>query len=224
MTSIEMYTSIQPIRTLRENKRRLESVSTMSSKHIAVNQFKATKMKRRRVSLESSVHFNPQVNLRYIYTDNDQESPWIQPLELREMKESARRLAKARYISSVRNPPQDAAAATIHPARYEMNGDSLRGMEHFTDFQTGKLRQVAKAAALKSVGEEQCRQLLVKALSCSTSNDALVLNQLNANEFKIDTAQLSICYGNTTKAALAYAKRLAEEDAKEAAEILAQDL
>lgn len=131
------------------------------------------------------------------------------------MKDSARRLAKVWYISSLRNPQATAAD--------EMNGDSLRGMEHITDFPRGKLRRAAKTAAIKSVNEEQCRQLRFQVLSRLTSSDA-ALSTLNVNEFKIDTAQLSTCYGRQTKTALDYARCLAEKDAREAAEILAQDL
>jgi hypothetical protein len=93
-------------------------------------------------------------------------------------------------------------------------------MEHITDLSMGKLRQVAKAEANQSVNEEQYRQLLLKALNSSDGDEFMV----SANGFRVDTNQLSRVYGEKTQAALMYSRKLAEEDAREAAEILAQDL
>jgi hypothetical protein len=179
--------------------------------------------KRRRVSLERAVSFNSQVNLRCVFTSsNDVDSSWIDADELRQMKDSSRRLAKCHYINGVRSQASSSApAASSSPVRYETNGDSLRGMEHITDLSMGKLRQAAKNEAIKSVNEEQCRQLLVKALSCASTSESVALS---TDGFRVDTAELSNVYSQKTKASLMYAKQLAEEDARVAAEILAQDM
>lgn len=106
-----------------------------------------------------------------------------------------------------------------------MDGESLRGMEHITDFPTGKIRQAAKIEANQSVVEEQNRQLLEGALSSfngTVADAASIVN--NMKQFRFDATKLSRVYGTKTSAALMFARRSAEEDAREAAEILAQDL
>jgi hypothetical protein len=219
-----MCTSIQSARIQSGTKRRFAPIVPSSPVPINTYPMQHPQLKRRRVSVDKGVQFNPKVNLRCVFPCNtEEESTWIHPLALRQMKDSARRLAKAHYIASVRNSRQDLPMAAVHPTRYEMNGDSLRGMEHITDLPTGKLRQAAKSSAIKSVNDEQCRQLLVHALSSSTSSNA-AFTTMDASDFKVDTSQLSRVYGANSKVALAYARRSAEEDAKEAAEILASDL
>jgi hypothetical protein len=218
--SIEMCTSIQSTRPFCA-KRTHNNISAMSSLPVTTT---IKGQKRRRVSLERVVSFNPQVSLRCVFTSsNDDDSSWIDAYELRQMKDSARRLAKCHYINGVRSQVSSVVPVTAsNPVRYEMNGESLRGMEHITDLSTGKLRQAAKNEAIKSVNEEQCRQLLVKALSGVSTSDAVVA--LSADELRVDTARLSNVYSQKTKAAVMYAKLLAEEDARVAAEILADDL
>jgi hypothetical protein len=208
-------------------KRRFAPIMSSSPVSINTNPMQPRQLKRRRVSVEKVVQFNPKVNLRCVFPPTtDDESTWIHPQELRQMKDSARQLAKAHYIATVRTSRQQdrPVAAAVHPTKYERNGDSLRGMEHITDLPTGKLRQVAKSTAIKSVNDEQCRQLLVQVLAKSSTSSNAAFTTLDVKDFKVDTAQLSRAYGANTKAALAYARRAAEEDAREAAAILASDL
>jgi len=151
------------------------------------------------------------------------------------MKASARNLAKAHLIRTLVHSRDNAAAtstatsttttSTIHPARYEIQGESLRGMEHITDLSMGKSRRLSRDTAIKSVNQEQCRQVLIHALTIC-NGDVSLLNtiQFDVEGFKVDRTELARVYGEKTKDALAYSRRLAEEDAKMAAEILSQDL
>eukprot|EP00956_Cyclotella_meneghiniana_P004558 scaffold5609_cov23-Cyclotella_meneghiniana.AAC.2 len=152
------------------------------------------------------------------------------------MKASARNLAKAHLIRTLVHSRDNATAtstatsttlspSTIHPARYEIQGESLRGMEHITDLSMGKSRRLSRDTAIKSVNQEQCRQVLIHALTIC-HGDVSLLNtiQFDVQGFKVDRTELARVYGEKTKDALAYSRRLAEEDAKLAAEILSQDL
>jgi hypothetical protein len=224
--SVEMCNRIQSSskRMLSGNKRRYDPIAVMLPSHFVTKQPACHQYKRSRVQTKSSksVTFCPQVHLRCIlpgHANSHQESSWINNAELRQMKDNARRLAKSHYIlHNIKNAPLP--CSQVHPVRYEMKGESLRGMEHITDLSMGKLRQVAKAEANQSVNEEQYRQLLLKALNSSDGDEFMV----SANGFRVDTNQLSRVYGEKTQAALMYSRKLAEEDAREAAEILAQDL
>ena len=99
-------------------------------------------------------------------------------------------------------------------------------MEHITDLPMGKLRQVAKIEANQSVVREQNRQLLEEALKSWNGKmaDAPSIADVDMKQFRVDRAQLSKVYGEKTRDALLFARKTAEEDAKEAAEILSQDL
>ena len=196
--------------------------------------------KRPRLSSSStekkSVQFHPEVKLRCVIpSSNDpQDTTWINLLELCEMKASARNLAKAHLFRSIVHSREEVTTSTtpvsssppvsptLHPARYEIEGESLRGMEHITDLSAGKSRRLSRDAAIKSVDQEQCRQVLVHALKCCHGDVSLL--KLDVQGFVIDRTELSRVYGEKTKDALAYSRRLAEEDARMAAEILSQDL
>eukprot|EP00970_Alexandrium_tamarense_P016646 scaffold7054_cov218-Alexandrium_tamarense.AAC.1 len=86
----------------------------------------------------------------------------------------------------------------MHPSRYEMQGESLRGMEYLSDLKNGRRRQLVK--------DEMKRHVLAMRKSSSALS-------LASNEAAIKRSQ----------EALAFAKRNTEEDATEAASILSQD-
>jgi len=186
----------------------------------------ASQHKRRRVERKiKSVQFNPQVKLRCVMSTNLEQESWLDINDIRATKAKAKGLAKHYYLNNIKKP-SDSQATTAevantmtHPARYEMNGDSLRGMEHLTDLETGKRRQLSRARAIRSVNDEQCRQLLVSTLA--SWNSAAAATTL---VFRVDTSQLARVYGEKTEDALEYSRRLAQEDAEEAAAILSADL
>lgn len=224
------------------NKRKVSIDTVMpqtEKKPLSFRQYKRPRLSSSSTK-KKSVQFHPEVKLRCVTPSNNdpQDTTWINPLELCEMKASARNLAKAHLIRSIVHSREEATTSTtpasspppvspaLHPARYEIEGESLRGMEIITDLSAGKSRRLSRDAAIKSVDQEQCRQVLVHALKCC-NGDVSLLNAVECDVlrgFVIDRTELSRVYGEKTKDALAYSRRLAEEDARMAAEILSQDL
>ncbi|KAL3783331.1 hypothetical protein HJC23_011095 [Cyclotella cryptica] len=183
------------------------------------------------LSSTKSVQFCPRVKLRCMISKSHESSQseylsWLSVSELQRMKNRAKKLAKAHYVLHNIQNQGKLPATTMHPTTYEINGESLRGMEHITDLNMGKQRRASKAEAYRSVSEEQCRQRIVKT-SMPWSNDP-AMSPSAANALKdvcfINASQLSKVYAEKTRSALAYSIRLAKQDAEEAAAILVQDL
>lgn len=101
--------------------------------------------------------------------------------------------------------------------RYEIEGESLRGMEHITDICNGKKRRQIKEDAIHAMLIWQQEQFI----STSFGNDVVVYAVESALE--MDGSKLAKAYRAKTQEALAYARRVAEEDAKVAITILAED-
>ena len=118
---------------------------------------------------------------------------------------------------------------SISPTRYEIQGESLRGLEHITS--NGRDRHTLTRSAINAAIREQNTQFLeyihdnnVMSSSSLTYVDGDGVDQIKRHAMKIDTYRLSKVYGKKTKQSLSYAQRVAREDAKIAASILAQDL
>lgn len=154
--------------------------------------------------------------------------------ELNKMKNRAKALSKLHHHMHSKSNTQatdtttDANATICDAIRYEIKGESLRGMEHITDINTGRKRRRVRDEAIRATVIEQQEQLIQHVLDgYLTGNDtsrARVEDQVKSNAVKMDNSKLAKVYGTKAQEALVYAKRVAHEDARAAAEILADDL
>jgi len=159
---------------------------------------------------------------------NSSSSSWLQKEEIDAIKSQAKTLAKVhRCLCS--STLSKSAAFKISPTRYEIQGESLRGLEHITS--NGRYRHALARSAINAAIREQNAQFLeyihdnnVMSSSDLTYVDGDGVDQIKRHAMKIDTYRLSKVYGRKTKQSLSYAQRVAREDAKIAASILAQDL
>lgn len=105
--------------------------------------------------------------------------------------------------------------------RYEVEGESLRGMEYITDFANGSRRRQVKADAINAIliEQQQGRSIQHDVPRSQTADEA----RSRATEPDA-TRNLARVYASKSRWALKYARRVAEEDAKMADEILAGDL
>ena len=195
-----------------------------------------------------SVQFSPSVNLRCFYQSGPKQpqdaatassslSLWLDKDEFDSIKRRARSLSKlhcrihsknnsqaAGNISSTSSPPFASTNTTAKTTnigdavRYEIEGESLRGMEYITNICNGKKRRQIKDDAIHAVLIWQQGQLV----STSFDNDVVVYAVESALE--VDDNKLAKLYRAKTQEALAYARRVAEEDAKVATSILAEEL
>mmetsp|Transcript_15442 Transcript_15442/g.33200 ORF Transcript_15442/g.33200 Transcript_15442/m.33200 type:complete len:283 (-) Transcript_15442:113-961(-) len=125
--------------------------------------------------------------------------------------------------------------------RYEINGESLRGMEHMTELIIGRKRLKTKIMAIKVVTlmtEQQEQQQLEQQLHYVSSDSSDDTNNDGKNTTSTTMARkdkskkglgnhrstLAEMYRLKARQALLYAIRVGEEDAKVAAEILAEDI
>lgn len=124
-------------------------------------------------------------------------------------------------------PPSAAGDAVVHAVRFEMRGDSLRGLEHITDANIGRKRRRVQGEAIRAAVVEQQEQLVQHVLHVAHSageDGAEAEDRARAGATRMDAARLAAAYGPRTRGALNYARRVAQEDAQIAAEILAEDL
>ena len=91
-----------------------------------------------------------------------------------------------------------------HPAHYEIIGESLRGMEHITDASTSQKRIRLRSDTVSLIQQFQ--------------------DQDTEDDVETSRSKLANKYRESAKEALMDAKVAAEEDAKAAAQILAEDL
>ena len=198
---------------------------------------KTNRLVPRRVSIESAVQFSSSVSMRSFYYDDDKlqlgspssSSSWLQKEEIDSIKSQAKTLAKVHRCLRSSSPSKSAAFAKISPTRYEIQGESLRGLEHITS--NGRNRHALARSAINAAIREQNTQFLeyihdnnVMCSSDLTYVEGDGVDQIKRHAMKIDTYRLSKVYGKKTRQSLAYAQRVATEDAKIAASILAQDL
>lgn len=186
----------------------------------------------RRVSIESAVQFSSSVSMRCYQLqlgNSSSSSSWLQKEEIDAIKSQAKTLAKVHRCLRSASLSKSAAFAKISPTRYEIQGESLRGLEHITS--NGRIRHTLARSAINAAIREQNTQFLeyihdnnVMSSSSLTYVDGDGVDQIKRHAMKIDTYRLSKVYGKKTKQSLSYAQRVAREDAKIAASILAQDL
>jgi flagellar biosynthesis regulator FlaF len=146
------------------------------------------------------------------------------------MKEEAKRFAKLHYFHRAKRGQSQQTSSMpnyIHPSRYSIKGESLRGMENITNLQHGKQRQSEKVEAIRAAIQEQQEQLVFNVLelydATSASSPTSSTASITRSVLRLNAAKLSKVYSGKTQEALAYSRRVAAEDAIVAAEILEQD-
>jgi hypothetical protein len=163
------------------------------------------------IAKKKTVSFSSTAKLRRVFNDNNNnqkasQSSWLTAGELSSMKKRAQKLSILHYNKT--RPGRHKAPSrrsgivyNCHPAHYEIIGESLRGMEHRTD--------TSKAARRR----ERLR------------SDAITLVEEHQNQDMTRRSKMLACmYRESTKEAILYSREIAEEDAKVAATILAEDL
>eukprot|EP00581_Thalassiosira_minuscula_P012698 CAMPEP_0183712148 /NCGR_PEP_ID=MMETSP0737-20130205/7370_1 /TAXON_ID=385413 /ORGANISM="Thalassiosira miniscula, Strain CCMP1093" /LENGTH=381 /DNA_ID=CAMNT_0025940727 /DNA_START=49 /DNA_END=1191 /DNA_ORIENTATION=- len=128
-------------------------------------------------------------------------------------------------------PNSHATASIAETIRFEIRGESLRGMEHITNISIGRKRRRIQREAIASCINEQQEQLVEAVLDGYLSGndddneeeDTIASNVVSRNNI-IDRKNLATVYGAKAREAFAYAKRIGGEDAKVAKEILDEDL
>ncbi|KAL7463185.1 hypothetical protein ACHAXS_003564 [Conticribra weissflogii] len=158
---------------------------------------------------KAAVHFSPSVTLRIVSdSSNHFHSPWHSAEEVKSMKLQAKTLAKLHYRLSNKDSAKSETLSSS-PSTYELRGESLRGMEHLTDISMGRRRQCLKSKAIATTVEEQEIQLEIHSSRTLDANGRRRIAQE---------------YANVAREAVEYSRRIAEEDAREAATILREDL
>lgn len=164
------------------------------------------------------VSFSQTAKLRRVKVADDSKlheaySSWLTDEEVSSSKKRARNLSKVHYLkthhdadagSPMTAHPNDRSGIVYncHPAHYEIIGESLRGMEHITDASTSQKR--------------------IRLRSDTVS----LIQQFQDTEDDVETSRSKLAnkYRESAKEALMDARVAAEEDAKAAAQILAEDL
>lgn len=161
---------------------------------------------RSRIVKKKTVMYSSKVKLRSFAKQSQNlqvQSSWITGEELSAMKKRAKNLSILHHIKTRPGKPTPSKRSEIvyncHPAHYEIIGESLRGMEHYTD--TSKARR----------------------LEWFRSN-ATSLAEAHQNLYKANRSKMACMYRESTKEAMVHSRKVAEEDAKAAAAILAEDL
>jgi hypothetical protein len=158
---------------------------------------------KRRCIAKKTVTFSSTANLRRFFNDNSLQaySSWHTDDELSSMKKRAKKLSVLHHTKTRPGQPTPSKRSGIvyncHPTHYEIIGESLRGLEHHTDISKGRRRERLRSDAISLVEE---------------------------NQDKTSRSKLASMYRESTKEAMLYSRETAEEDAKVAAAILAEDL
>ena len=155
---------------------------------------------------KKTVTFSSKVKLRsFVSGPNNTRghSSWLTADEISSMKKRARTLSMIHQIKTRPGKPAPPKRSGIvyncHPAHYEIIGESLRGMEHITDISKARGRERLRSGVISLVEEHQNLQ-------------------------EINRSKLACMYRERTKEALVSSRKVAEEDARIAAAILAEDL
>jgi len=194
----------------------------------------STQKKPKRSIKSRSVSFSPNVSMRCIYYNGsqDREAEFYRKDEVERIKSRAKAMSRLhKQVRSKINPeaPAPPPASISDATRYEIRGESLRGLEHLTDVTTGRKRRRVQREALLAVEEDQQKQVILHVLESAaslngSSSDFVSIDQLLDNVVKINTRRLAKAYGDKTQEALSYARAVADEDSKVASKILAEDL
>ncbi len=129
-----------------------------------------------------------------------------------------RKKAQATIMNLTRGNLDTAGDAT----RYEIKGESLRGMERITDHANGLKRQRVAEEAIRVTVIEQREQF---SLKFRRDDDTDANAPCESPEMAmLGNIKMAKVYGTKSREALVYARRVVQEDAVVAAEILAEDL
>jgi len=210
--------------------------------------------KRLKRSRKNSIQFSSNVSMRcfvqhYDLQDQQQQQdqnhcspscpPWIKRDQVDEEKRQTKALSKMWRSENITANNANNIAIIGSAVRCSIEGESLRGLEHVTHPSIGHDRRCVRDTAIHAAMREVCEQLASNVLDVYLDNnneDDIVVGGKNGEErsvredrarrsaIKIDNAKLAKAYGAEAQEALAYARRVAKEDAEVAAEILAQDL
>lgn len=142
-------------------------------------------------------------------------SSWLTDEEVSSSKKRARNLSKVHYLKTrhdadagspmtVRPNDRSGIVYNCHPVHYEIIGESLRGMEDITDASTSQKRIRLRSKTVSLIQQFQ--------------------DQDSEDDVETRRSKLASKYREFAKEALMDAKVAAEEDAKAAAQILAEDL
>jgi hypothetical protein len=172
----------------------VDSSGNRSCKRKAVSFSQTAKLRRVKVADDSKLH--------------EAYSSWLTDEEVSSSKKRARNLSKVHYLKTRHDAdarPNDRSGIVYncHPAHYEIIGESLRGMEHITDASTSQ-----------------------KRIRLRSDTVSLIQKFQDTDEDDVETSRSKLAnkYRESAKEALMDAKVAAEEDAKAAAQILAEDL
>mmetsp|Transcript_29113 Transcript_29113/g.60691 ORF Transcript_29113/g.60691 Transcript_29113/m.60691 type:complete len:330 (-) Transcript_29113:67-1056(-) len=210
--------------------------------------------KRLKRSRNKSIQFSSNVSMRcfvqhydsqYQQQHQDQNHcspscpPWIKRDQVDEEKRQTKALSKMWRSKNTTANNTDNIAIIGSAVRCSIEGESLRGLEHVTHPSIGRDRRRVRDTAIHAAVREQREQLVRNVMDAYLDNnneDDSVVGGDNGEErsaredramssaMKMDNAKLAKVYGAEAREALAYARRVAKEDAEVAAEILAQDL
>ena len=135
------------------------------------------------------------------------------------IKNRAKHLAKLHR--QIQNKHPNYVANSSSPTRYEIGGESLRGLEYITDCDMGCNRQCIKDEAILATLQEQKKLLRQQVLESGDEDAKSARTNRNVNMTAIRLARI---YREKAEEALRYSKLVAEEDAEVASAILAEDL
>mmetsp|Transcript_23205 Transcript_23205/g.38231 ORF Transcript_23205/g.38231 Transcript_23205/m.38231 type:complete len:169 (-) Transcript_23205:4-510(-) len=152
--------------------------------------------KRRCIEKEKkTVTFSSDVTAAFTNSNYTQvHSSWLTAYELVSMKKLAKTLSLLHYHYN-----HSVIVYDCSPAHYEVIGESLRGMEHYTDISKARRREQLRSDAIK-----------------------LVVKHQYLYKDKENNIKLACMYKESTKEAMVYSRQIAEEDANVAAAIFAE--
>ncbi len=155
---------------------------------------------------KKTVKFSSGAKLSNCTSGNDLQAhaTWLTAKEIFSMKKRAKTLSILHFIKTrTRQPNAPSNLSGIvyncHPAHYEIIGESLRGMEHYTDISQARRREWLRSNAISLVEEHQ-------------------------NLHKTSRSKLACMYRESAEEAMVHSRKVAEEDANIAAIIMAEDL
>eukprot|EP00984_Skeletonema_dohrnii_P018249 scaffold8483_cov78-Skeletonema_dohrnii-CCMP3373.AAC.1 len=104
--------------------------------------------KRRCITKKKTITFSSRVKVRSFANGHDMQgySSWLTSDKLSSIRKRAKKLSMIHYIKTRPGQPKapsnrSGIVYNCHPAHYEIIGESLRGMEHYTDISKARRRE-----------------------------------------------------------------------------------
>mmetsp|Transcript_29242 Transcript_29242/g.61692 ORF Transcript_29242/g.61692 Transcript_29242/m.61692 type:complete len:302 (-) Transcript_29242:1082-1987(-) len=181
-----------------------------------------------------SVSFSPNVRMRYTFCSNHPQlagdtvsnahNTSLMPFGWFHRDEFTSVKTHGKYLSE-----GNLRALQTNILEETTNFDATHlGMEHFTDFISGRKRRRVREEAIQATMQEQKRQLIDRVIEAFTAPNAsdsqIIHHQVKKKALRMDNHKLAVLYKDKSKDALLRAMRTGEEDAEVAAAILAQDM